>query len=100
MVNINSCIIKTNSLTNAKTIEKWADCIATKYRQNLPFWITNYYCKKIMLIVLDALKLGRRQEKQYYIRHSLLYLNEDKHLNKHTTYHKNLKLFREKKQKV
>lgn len=53
-VNLNSSKIEAYNLNSTKTIDKCINCIATKFRQDLPFWINNYSDKKIMIIAQDA----------------------------------------------
>lgn len=93
-VSINSSKIEAYNLANPKTIDKCADCIATKYRQDLPFWINNFSDKKLMVIAQDAGK-GEDDKKinTVFDMHSF-HLNEEKYINKHRTHHKYVDLFR------
>jgi uracil-DNA glycosylase len=93
-VGLNSSKIEAYNLANPKTIDKCTDCIATKYRQDLPFWINNFSDKKLMIIAQDA---GKGEEDQkintVFDMHSF-HLNEDIYINKHRTHHKYVDLFR------
>jgi uracil-DNA glycosylase len=93
-VSINSSKIEAYNLANPKTIDKCTDCIATKYRQDLPFWISNFSDKKLMIIAQDA---GKGEEDQkintVFDMHSF-HLNEERYINKHRTHHKYVDLFR------
>ena len=77
-VSINSSKIEAYNLANPKTIDKCTDCIATKYRQDLPFWINNFSDKKIMIVAQDA---GKGEEdkkiKQLRERHQTMEGMED-----------------------
>lgn len=83
-----------NIANNATTIDKCRDCIATKYRQDLPFWIDNHRDKKIMIIAQDA---GKGEEDKrintVFDMHSFK-LNEKNYINKHRTHYKYVALFR------
>jgi len=93
-VSVNSSKIEEYNIANTKTIDKCTDCIATKYRQDLPFWITNFSDKKIMVIAQDAGKgIEDKKINTVFDMHSF-HLNEEKYLNKHRTHHKYLDLFR------
>lgn len=75
--------------------DKCKDCIATKYRQDMPFWINGHRNKKIMVISQDAGK-GYEDYKKIntvFDMHSFQ-LNEDEYVNKHITHEKYLELFR------
>ncbi len=91
---INSSKIEAYNSANPITIDKCTDCIATKHRQDLPFWIDNYSNKKIMVIAQDAGK-GDEDKKinTVFDMHSF-YLSEEKYISKHRTHHKYIDLFR------
>lgn len=93
-VSINSSKIEKYNLAGANTIDKCSDCIATKYRQDLPFWINNFSDKKIMIIAQDAGK-GEEDKKinTVFDMHSF-HLNEQQYINKHRTHTKYIDLFR------
>jgi uracil-DNA glycosylase len=93
-ISINSSKIEAYNIANAKTIDKCTDCIATKYRQDLPFWITNYSNKKIMVIAQDAGKgIEDKKINTVFDMHSF-HLNEEKYISKHRTHYKYVDLFR------
>lgn len=93
-ISINSSKIETYNLASAKLIDKCTACIATKYRQDLPFWSNNYNDKKIMVIAQDAGK-GEEDKKinTVFDMHSF-HLNEEQYVNKHRTHFKYVDLFR------
>jgi uracil-DNA glycosylase len=91
---INSSKIEAYNSANPITIDKCTDCIATKHRQDLPFWIDNYSNKKIMVIAQDAGKGDEdRKINTVFDMHSF-HLDEEKYLNKHRTHYKYVDLFK------
>lgn len=93
-VGLNSSKIEAYNLANPKTIDKCTDCIATKYRQDLPFWINNFSNKKIMIIAQDAGKGAEDQKINTVFDMHSFHLNEEQYINKHRTHHKYVDLFK------
>jgi uracil-DNA glycosylase len=75
--------------------DKCNDCIASKYRQDMPFWINNHTNKKIMVISQDAGK-GNEDHKSIntvFDMHSFQ-IDEDEYVKKHSTHQNYIDLFR------
>lgn len=91
---INANKIKAYNETKEKEIDKCNNCMATKYRQDMPFWLNNYFRKKIMVIAQDAGKgVEDKNINTVFDMHSFQ-INEEDYIKKHTTHHKYVDLFR------